>query len=95
MGRNSSGRGRPSLPCSFHCCLWVKLWRIYRYLSCTHPPEMIFDQSLIYFDLPVCPATQVGLVLLFQLNTYNLKKKLYESNQEGLHGQKEGMDGDS
>jgi hypothetical protein len=34
---------------------------------------MIFDQSLIYFDLPICPATQVGLVFLYQLNVYNLK----------------------
>jgi hypothetical protein len=34
---------------------------------------MIFDQSLIYFDLSVCPVTQVGLVLLYQLNAYNLK----------------------
>jgi hypothetical protein len=42
-----------------------------RYLSCIHPPEMIFDQSLIYFDLPVCPATQVGLVVLHQLNACN------------------------
>ncbi|XP_073921141.1 mitochondrial inner membrane protease subunit 2 isoform X5 [Castor canadensis] len=65
MRRNSSGRGRPALPCSFHCCLWVKPWRIYRYPSCTHPPEMIFDQSLIYFDLPVCPATQGKLWNLF------------------------------
>jgi hypothetical protein len=43
-------------------------------LSCTHPPEMIFDQSLIYFDLPVCTATQVGLILFYQLNACNLKK---------------------
>jgi hypothetical protein len=35
------------------------------------PPEMIFDQSLIYFDLPVCPETQVGPVLLYQLNDCN------------------------
>jgi hypothetical protein len=28
---------------------------------------MIFDQSLIYFDLLVFPATQVGLVLHYQL----------------------------
>jgi hypothetical protein len=34
---------------------------------------MIFDQSLIYFDLPVCPGTQVGLVLLYQLNACNFK----------------------
>jgi hypothetical protein len=34
---------------------------------------MIFDQSLIYFDLPVCPVTHIGLVLLYQLNACNLK----------------------
>jgi hypothetical protein len=34
---------------------------------------MIFAQSLIYFDLPVCPATHIGLVLLYQLNACNLK----------------------
>jgi hypothetical protein len=32
---------------------------------------MAFNQSLIYFDLPVCPATQVGLVLLYQLKACN------------------------
>jgi hypothetical protein len=32
---------------------------------------MAFHQSLIYFDLPVCPATQVGLVLLHQLKAHN------------------------
>jgi hypothetical protein len=37
------------------------------------PPEIIFDQALTYFDLPVCPVTQ-GLVHFYQLNTYNLKK---------------------
>jgi hypothetical protein len=71
MRRNSSGRGRPSLPCSFHCHLWVRSWRIYRYFGCTHPSEMIFDQCLMYFDLPVCCVTQVGLVLLYQLKIYN------------------------
>jgi hypothetical protein len=45
----------------------------YRYFRYTQPPEMIFDQLLTYFDLPVCPATQVGLVLLYQLNACNLK----------------------
>jgi hypothetical protein len=35
---------------------------------------MIFDQSLIYFNLPVCPATQVSLVLLYHLKPCNLKK---------------------
>jgi hypothetical protein len=73
MRWNCSGRGCPSVLCSFHCQLWVKPWRIYRYPSCIHPPEMIFDQSLIYFDLPVCPATQVGLVLLHLINACNLK----------------------
>jgi hypothetical protein len=34
---------------------------------------MIFDQSLIYFELSVCPATQVGLVLLYELKACNLK----------------------
>jgi hypothetical protein len=34
---------------------------------------MIFDQSLIYFDLPVCSVTQVGMALLYQLNACNLK----------------------
>ncbi|XP_073932026.1 solute carrier organic anion transporter family member 1A2 isoform X2 [Castor canadensis] len=71
MRRNSNGRGYPSLPCSFHCHSWVKLWGILRYLRCTHPPEMIFDQSLIYFDLPVCSVTQVGFILLYQLNACN------------------------
>jgi hypothetical protein len=37
------------------------------------PPQMTFDQSLIYFDLPICPVTQVGLVLLYQLKGCNLK----------------------
>jgi hypothetical protein len=66
-------RGCPPLPCSFHYHLWVKSWRIYRYFRYTCPPEMIFNQSLIYFDLPVCPVTQVGLVLLYQLKAFNLK----------------------
>jgi hypothetical protein len=34
---------------------------------------MIFDQSLIYFNLPVCPMTQVVLVLLYWLKACNLK----------------------
>jgi hypothetical protein len=37
------------------------------------PPKMIFDQYLIYSDLPVFPETHVGLVLLHQLNACNLK----------------------
>jgi hypothetical protein len=73
MRRNYSGRGRHALLCFFHCHLWVKSWRIYRYLRCTHPPEMIFDQPLLYFDLSVCPETQVGLVFLYQLKGCNLK----------------------
>jgi hypothetical protein len=35
------------------------------------PPSMAFNQSLIYFDLPVCPVTQVSLVLLYLLKACN------------------------
>jgi hypothetical protein len=59
MRRNYIGRRHPSLPCSCHCHLWLRSRRGFRYFKCSHHTEMTSDQSLIYFDLPVCPVTQV------------------------------------
>jgi hypothetical protein len=69
MRRNSSGRGRWLLPLP----PVAKVLEDLQVFQVQQPWEMTFDQSLIYFDLPVCPATQVGLVLLYQLKACNLK----------------------
>jgi hypothetical protein len=71
MRSNSSGSGRWLLPLSPVANVLEDL----QVFQVQQPREMTFDQSLISFDLPVCPETQtrVGLVLLYQLKACNLK----------------------
>jgi hypothetical protein len=63
-------RGRPFLPCSCHCHLWLRSWRIFRYFGCSHTTEMTFDQSVFTFLFALRPRY---LVLLYQLKACNLK----------------------